>query len=291
MGTQPQQREMWIYLAITWWIGSLAAWLMAWFADSTTQNDDSAITAAALLVLGVSACLRLPVLTVQTPTSSLEDHFVWLLAVSANINWIGFFGLQAETITSAVPALLVAISIEVWLLNEVRKTNCLVWARHEISRLAGFARNRFQVENQISSPPLEANSEIDQELEACCLEPKSELGQEEDSAEQRVYRTIEDGIDPTGRRYLAGEINLDWLPNQQTQMVVVGFTPAFNGDPEVEIEVNCEFSSAQVVNRTPTGMRIQVKRTSKDGERSNLSWYAKQVDCPQMDTPGVITLS
>lgn len=248
MGSPAQQRELWIYLSIAWWIGSVAAWLLAWCSPATVQPNHSVLTVTGLLVIIVSACLRLPVLTIQTPTRPIEDHFVWLLAASANVNWIGYLCLHAESLSVVIPSALIGMTVEWWLWNQAQRIDCLVWARPVGPNQSGA--------KTMLPPPVEVAATFQE----CNI----------------VQRTLEDGTDATGRRYLAGEVALEWLPDQRNQTIVIGFVPAFTGDPEVELEVDCDQCTARVANCTPVGMRVQLKRTLLNREPFHLSWYAKQ---------------
>jgi hypothetical protein len=301
MGSQTQQREMWIYLAITWWIGSLTAWLIAWFSPAS-QSNESMLTATSLLVFGVSACLRLPVLTVQTPTTSLEDHFVWLLAATANVNWLGYLSINVDSISAVIPAILIGVAIEWWLWNQAGRAGCLVWARRIFPILVLNKPGKPSAPNgspalvNAANPEIALSTSADHSTTQSSGQPAlSSMGNPESCLDRNVVqRTLEDGIDPTGRRYLAGEVKLDWLVDQRTQTIVIGFVPAFTGNPEVEYEVNCDLCTAQIINCTPAGLRIQLKRNDASSElETNMSWYARQAESPESRNalPGSISLN
>jgi hypothetical protein len=302
MGSQTQQREMWIYLAITWWIGSLAAWLIAWFSTPASQSNESMLTATALLVFGVSACLRLPVLTVQTPTTSLEDHFVWLLAATANVNWLGYLSINIDSIPAVIPAILIGVAIEWWLWNQAGRADCLVWARrifpilvlNKPGKPSATASSTALV--NATHPEIAKSTSAEHSTTQAGGQPVlSSMGNPESCLDRNVVqRTLEDGIDPTGRRYLAGEVKLDWLADQRTQTIVIGFVPAFIGNPEVEYEVNCDLCTAQIINCTPAGLRIQLRRNDASSELvTNMSWYARQAESTESRNalPGSISLN
>lgn len=287
MSAQVQQRELWIYLAISWWIGSLSAWLIAWLSQLETQPSDSLLTASGLLVFGVAACLRLPVLTVQTPTSSLEDHFVWLLAASANVNWLGFLCLHANNLYAVIPAVLIGAILEFWLWNRAARSDCLAWTRTmSYLRLSTNSSSRENVAAASSGSQLPAG---DIETKPCDnsgsdIRIPVGIAQVDQAGTDRggTQRTLEDGVDPSGRRYLAGDIKVEWLAEQRSQTLVIGFVPAFIGTPQVELELSSDQCSAQIINCTPVGLRVQLKRSAASAEPvCNLSWYAKQADAQE----------
>lgn len=321
-----QQNELWIFLVITWWIGSLAAWIAAWMASTSSNANDSLLTASGILLFGVSAALRLPVVTSTQPTTSLEDHFVWLLTASANVNWLGYLCLSAQSYAAVLPAGVVGILVEYWLWNEMCRRDCLTGLRVFIS---AFSRNL--VKNAISSDAIKvesptvaivnqpavssaaASSGTSNSATSISASLLSAFGQpldfqESATAEERtesnlpdsasiqldgdveakdstVLRTSEEGIDPAGFRYMAGEVQVAWEESQRSQTVVLGFVPAFQGSPEVELELDCEDCSAQIQNCTPSGLRIQLKRSlgsntlGSNTQLTNLSWYAKESNC------------
>lgn len=307
-----QQNELWIFLVVTWWIGSLVAWIAVWTTSTTSTANDSLLTASGLLLFGVSAALRLPVVTTTQPTTSLEDHFVWLVTASANVNWLGYLCLSSQSYAAVLPAGVVGILVEYWLWSELCRRDCLAGLRGFIS-----AFSTSLVKNAISSGndalrvenPTEAVTNQLAVSSAAASTVKSESATSNfvssnktdsssiqldvvEAAEGTVLRTTEDGIDLAGFRYMAGEVQVAWEESQRTQTVVLGFVPAFEGSPEVELELDCEECSAQIQNCTPNGLRIQLKRSlgsntqgsSTPGSHSqltNLSWYAKESNCSE----------
>ncbi len=313
-----QQNELWIFLVITWWIGSLVAWIATWTASTSSDANDSFLTASGILLFGVSAALRLPVVTSTQPTTSLEDHFVWLVTASANVNWLGYLCLSAQSYAAVLPAGLVGILIEYWLWNEMCRRDCLTGLRDFISAFSknavknaissgndaikvknptDVAVNQLAVSSVVASSgvisSVTSNSESTAYERIECNLPDSasiQLDGGVEATDSTVLRTSEDGIDPAGFRYMAGEVQVAWEESQRSQTVVLGFVPAFQGSPEVELELDCEECSAQIQNCTPSGLRIQLKRSlgsntpasntpASNSQLTNLSWYAKESNC------------
>lgn len=300
-----QQNQLWIYLAICWWLGSLFAWLSTWLGVTDGVGElamaDSSLTFSGLLVVGASLALRLPVLTPQQKTSSMEDHFVWLLCLTANANWLGYLWLKSGSMTAMMPALAIGILAECWLWQQAVKVDCIRSLRRSLRSFrlnslryfsTGGTWNQANQVDQAAGDSVEATGKIGQET---LLPPSTneappsteqslkvieaneiELSESDGST---LSRTMEDGIDPTGRRYLAGEIFIQWQPDQRSQQIVVGFVPAFVGLPEVEFELDSSDCSAQIVNCTPVGLRFQLRRSQGSEELQNtLSWYARAAD-------------
>ena len=313
-----QQNELWIFLVITWWIGSLVAWIATWTASTSSDANDSFLTASGILLFGVSAALRLPVVTSTQPTTSLEDHFVWLVTASANVNWLGYLCLSAQSYAAVLPAGLVGILIEYWLWNEMCRRDCLTGLRDFISAFSknlvknaiSSGNDAIKVENptEVAANQLAVSSGVISSGVTSSVTSNSVSNAEErtksylpDSAsiqldggveatDSTVLRTSEDGIDPAGFRYMTGEVQVAWEASQRSQTVVLGFVPAFQGSPEVELELDCEDCLAQIQNCTPSGLRIQLKRSlgsntpasntpASNSQLTNLSWYAKESNC------------
>ncbi len=290
-----QQNELWLFLVVTWWIGSLAAWIAAWTASTSSDANDSLLTASGLLFFGVSAALRLPVVTSTQPTTSLEDHFVWLVTASANVNWLGYLCLSAQSYAAVLPAGVVGIAVEFWLWNEMCRRDCLVGLRGFVSSINASLMKSSLIAGVHDANKLESESDgrLAQVDSSSHIEAE-DLGATANT-DNAVLRTSEEGIDPAGFRYMAGEIQVAWEESQRSQTVVLGFVPAFQGSPEVELELDSEECSAQIQNCTPSGLRIQLKRSPGSNNQAsntqasstpgsnllltNLSWYAKESNC------------
>ena len=90
-----------------------------------------------------------------------------------------------------------------------------------------------------------------------------------------VRRTTEDAVDREGRRYLSGRIHLRWQVGQHSQLMVIGFVPAFQSEPTVEFESDSPETSVRCINCTGAGMRLDVKRKrSSLAEETVLEWVA-----------------
>jgi hypothetical protein len=295
MATRNQQNEFWIYLSVCWWLGSFSAWMLAWFIPGQGATNESSLTMAGVLVIAVSACLRLPVLTSIPVTTTSNDHFTWLLNTSAMLNWLGYLGLHAATPTAILPTAVIGIVIECWLWNQVLRTDCLVWYRQWSLTVAGWllpegaqpqlsgntSTNETRQTNEQQGatastdwPPLaEPDSET---IELNGSEGVLQITTSEPALrESKIERTQQDGIDATGVRFIAGEVVVHWAEQQRTQQITLGFVPALPGKPQVEMELDCDQATAQLVNCSSAGMRIQLKRNSTASHSCSLSWYVR----------------
>lgn len=306
-----QQNQLWIYLSICWWIGSLVAWISILFSESSPAVNDSTLTFSGILVFAVSAALRLPILTSKPETSSLEDHFVWLLCVTANVNWIGFLWLCSPNLSATLPAIGLGLLCEAWLWSEAERSNSIRWLRLQLGDIrnrswriiagAAIGTQSPLLKSKTLSAPGSAGTSSSKttnstattaivplpirSLEKPCgsqsiaADPDGLAIDQANSASQgesEIVRTSEDGIDPSGRRYLAGEIVIQWQPDQRSHQIVISFVPAFAGVPEVEIELDSLDCMWQLQNCTPVGLRLQVRRPAGSEEAvTNLSWYAR----------------
>ncbi len=62
----------------------------------------------------------------------------------------------------------------------------------------------------------------------------------------------------------------------------MGFCPAFEGDPSVDFDHDADGVSLELVNCTPTGMRMAIRRRNTELPLVfELQWYAAQVELSQ----------
>ncbi|MCA9132642.1 MAG: hypothetical protein KDA45_05795, partial [Planctomycetales bacterium] len=82
--------------------------------------------------------------------------------------------------------------------------------------------------------------ELDEELEEALnrgLNGELNGAVENEAAEgldEHLQRRTVEGIDEQGQRFLSGEVRVNLLGDQQVETVVIGFCPAFAGEPEVD---------------------------------------------------------
>lgn len=265
--TRTRQAETWICLSATWWLGSLIAWLGELASTPSLSVNPNAVFGTGLFIIAVSAALRSPAITALRPTNPLLDRSVWLLGLSANINWLGMLTLRSGTMFPVVLVGLIGFAIEVWLFQIARNSG----------RLNEFTRNPHE-----DPPPTLSTFHDPSSAES--TNNLAELKDKDTFAESslRVSRTTEDGVDEQGNRYMSGEIRTQWNPDQKTQTVVVGFTPAFRLEPDVEFEMDSSEYSVRLVHCSQAGMRLNVKRLassraeSSEANGTTLVWYAAE---------------
>lgn len=109
------QRQLWVLLSIIWWLGGIAVWIgLAWDGDSSAANSGNQFLTF-LFVCLISASLRLPTITKTTKTEPLQDHWVWLLSFSANINWLGMIALHSHSLSFLIVLSILWLASEIWL--------------------------------------------------------------------------------------------------------------------------------------------------------------------------------
>lgn len=277
---------------IVWTVISGGAWLMA-FLGGTGSVEGSALTVIALCISGIGLALRWRVI-VNPCESTVADWAVPVLILMvgyvATISWLGCIALWSTNLIEALPACLVVLAAEAWILarldEEYRELLFLVlgavltnltlldrleWASSKESLASESSRtSAFRAERVMAA---------EEEIHTYSLTADANLHFNE------TVRHTEDGFDETGRRYLSGEVHVNWGRTQKTEEIVVGFCPAFEGDPEVEFEVDQEDVSGRIVNCTPAGIRIALRRPVADDRlKMTLSWYATQsMDCSLFD--------
>lgn len=267
--SQNRQNEMWLFLAILWWMGSLIAWLSAWIIASPASdpNQNFLLTLGGLTCFAVSAALRLPVLTDTHTSTSLENHFVWLISTVANVNWIGYMALVSSSLLGLISPLIVGLMLEAWLWHQAYRSNCIQWNLTWLKNIWGSSDSSEDLTHQVcGNPDLSASDPGQQISEAT----NSESG-------RQPLRRVEDYLDANGQRCLAGDISVIWGENELSRYEVVGFVPAFEGSPSVEFDSDSEDAQVSVQHCTPAGMRIHIKRTSTASQPElSISWFARQ---------------
>lgn len=286
--TDYQQHVSWLCLTTIWAVCGLVACVNEF---STGDRSGDAGASSSLLLLcacaatGITAVLRLPILA-SPPKASLEaDHLVWLLSCMAQINWLGFFVMRAESAFEIVPLVLAFAAGDVWFYSRARAAAVLPWLWHGLAHAQAWLLQLGVEAKPVAGAELKANK-LTAEHQAPTSLPAQTPGMavaiDADSAGRIVRRTVE-GIDEQGRRYLSGEIELDLGPEASSQVVVIPFQPAFVGAPEVDFECAADQVEMQLSNCTPQGMRLNVRRTAR-GEPATiaLQWYAVEVELGEL---------
>jgi hypothetical protein len=247
--TARQQNWTWLSLSAAWAAGAISAWLASVFS-TTDSAGTGELFGLALIIAAIGLALRLPIITNAPHADQWSDHVVLLLGYAATVNWLGFLLFRASGMFVSIPAVTVLVLAEVWIHCRFYYSDCLAWLRS-----APVAEDRPAVHRQSEDSPLQAAGPI--------------------------QRTCVDGVDEQGRRYLSGEIQVTLSAGQTSQELVVGFCPAFAGDPEVDFEVADEHVAARLVQCSPAGMRLAIRRSgAKQSGQSpttfQLQWYALQ---------------
>ncbi len=278
----PRQNELWVFLSFVWWMGSLIAWLGCFTGTWYPVASADAVTGTALFIALVSATLRLPTLTVTADTTPLEDHFVWLLSMGANCNWIGMLGMRSDSLWSILPAIAIASAVELWMLRRARSAGRLSWFLDWIqlgqSPVIDCSGRSDMKEGSLKSfaPAQVASEKVTSERvtgEHVTGEHVNEVhvgGQD-----SRVLRTMRDEISEKGNRHLSGEIFLHWQSGQKAIIVVIGFVPALRSPPQVDFDTECPDQLVRCLNCSETGLRFEVKRSPPlEASESMVAWSA-----------------
>lgn len=276
-----RKHATWIGAASLWAFSGLAAFMAISFSPPPSEVTGSALSVLAVLVCGISILVRRPILTSPTAASHFCSHVVWLLAGFATANWLGYFMLRSSTLLDAVPIALIFLTSETWFHLKVARQQ-LPWLFANISLLG----------NQLATTSFRSHSSIQSESqdESCCL--ATTLAREistdtEDGLADNISRRTIHGIDASGSRYASGTVRVSLATGQLHETVVVGFCPAFEGDPSVDFDHDADGVSLELVNCTPTGMRVAIRRRNTELPLVfELHWYAAQVELSQRAAKG-----
>jgi hypothetical protein len=240
----------------------------------------------ASLTCAVSAALRLQILSQSPPTSLRADHAVWFLSSLANVNWLGFFILQAPGWPDTLPVLLIWLIGEVWFHTAATRLGRLPWLREGLGTL--FKQLGSLGADQPIVPaahkPVSPHRPMDESgsAESGSAESGSDKSGSDKSGSDKsgsVERRLVAGHDEQGRRYLSGEIYVRLTSDKPSETLVVGFSPAFAGVPEVDVECEADDVEVRLIQRTPTGMRIGIRAISLlEPLDLALQWFAVEVE-------------
>ncbi len=289
-----QEHAAWLLLVAGWAMVGMTLWIAS--ASSPWPWEamrGEAVTLVSLAVVAVAVVLRIPLLSRPKQEAVASYHALWLVGCLASSHWLGFLMMRSAAWIEAVPAMLLIATAEVWVMSRGLRLGALPWLQElgvEFSTSIGTAlkvADRVIEPNQSGLPASEpqwlgtaCDAGLDSEATRAC-EPA-------DLESQNLLRRTVDGIDELGRRYLSGEVRVCLQSRQQTESVVIGFVPAFEGEPEVEIECEQEDVSASVVRCTPSGMRIAIRRPRAElAVTFGFQWYAAQLELKD-DKPAAV---
>jgi len=287
-----RQNVLWVGMAVVWWLGSFLSWVVAYsqpelVATKRLLLDENSLNGGAIVITGlfivlISATLRLPAITATASTTLQQNYLVWILGIGANLNWLGMLCLRSASFWVAVPAMVIALAVEYWLLDFSQILKKFLKSRS--SQDSSHTESADSGEAILASEALNPVGPTGQGLTLrACADDRPEPSQTEVG---RLCRTMTDQIDSDGVRLLTGEIFLDWLEGQRAQTLVVGFVPAFTSIPTLEFEAECAQTAVRCLNCTEVGFRVELRRSgSLDASESVLAWCANQTPHQECNSP------
>ncbi len=283
-----QENAVWLCLAAFWSIGGLVAWLTALGSQAVWIGSTSGLSLLAVLATGICVALRLPILSSPPSTTLRSDHGVWLLSTFASVNWLGFFLLQSPQWPDALCVAMIWLVGETWFYVTAWRLDGLPWLRECLSyiaaRLAGLG---IDSDVRPSTAPNAESSLARTESDGSDARDTSHVADPQ-PADEQVRRRMVDGVDEQGRRYLSGEIRVAMGADQRSETIVVSFSPPFAGAPEVDFDCETEGVDVQLVNLTPTGMRLGIRRSSAaEPTVFSLPWYAAEVELEDVSASAI----
>jgi hypothetical protein len=249
--------------------------------------DGSRLTVLSIVVGIVSIALRMPIITSTETLNPMLKPLVWLLGLIANVNWLGCFALFAPSMIDMVPPLIVLAAVETWVHWIAYRTGQLAWCNQfipqdmkqlivrRVSRLVPLPAAEMEHASRgiSSAEPISLDEELGE---------RDGLGDECNPDDPRLSRRSVEGVDEQGRRFLSGAVRVRLIGNQQTEAIVIGFCPAFLGDPEVDLDCDAEGVSTRLANCSPAGMRVTIRRARSERLCEFwLQWYAVEASLAQ----------
>lgn len=270
---EPQENAVWVCSATIWSVGGLIAWLAAANSPQTWIGSSSGLVILAVLSTAISIALRLPILCSPPKTTLASDHAVWLVSTFASVNWLGFLALQAPQWSDAWPLAMILLLGESWFHVTAWRRNALPWLREMLVHLV--------------SPVAQLG--VDTNHQSLVERNQTLVERNQTHLEGRVQRSIVDGVDEQGRRYLSGEIRVAMAAGQTAESIVVSFTPAFVGAPEVDFDCEIEGVEVHLINLSPAGMRLGIRRsTGTEPVDFSLPWYAAEVELGDVAAEAIV---
>ena len=299
--TYASKREedlIWIVLASVWAAGGLIAWCVSWIGSSEPV-EGSTLAFLALVVAAIGVALRLPVITGTPHQDKFYDQIVFLLGAAATFNWVGCLLLHSQTLQDAIPTLLVVGFAEFWITRSCAFQECCPWqsdvgaiASSVVRDVLSSGRQVDRTKESLASGFLQNPDSTAQPVEGgLAMHPPDSAEMTRDSVSSSqgdtVSRRLVDGHDDEGRRYMSGDVKFTLDVGQTSEEIVIGFCPAFSQEPETDFELDHEQLDARLVNCTPVGMRVAVRRIGGSSRSTmpvaaQLQWYAVQLAPTQL---------
>jgi hypothetical protein len=290
--------------------------------SSTAPISAASLTVWATLAAGLGWLLRVPFVQVDRDvleaaasrsTAGTAEHRekrnrayisagILLCGSIASLNWLGCITLKSEGLLEALPAWLIMLVTEAFVLSQPSNWKLLsLLSRIDVRRES--TSETHQVDRTYSNEPSISNSavEMSQTSSDSGPKPSSPLGDFEsepeadnaanrDEADDAIWSRTEFGKDEEGNAFAAGTITTEILPGESTRELVVGFTPAFASIPSVEVELDNESMSVRQLNVTQTGARLLVRKSGHPSDSPVefcLEWYAVESSESIPDGPGI----
>lgn len=282
---QTHYAQLRITLAVGWWALGLMTWLVQWRVLQPTFGL-LPLAISTVLALAISVALRLPIVSRLLRTNDSEKRQVWLICLGANINWLGVLILSSGIAWGFILIAGSGLLVE-WLFYGLTEDGRAFWRSFSISPIDDGYTSDKQASHDRN--PVGRITNAIQELCSTSVDSGTES---RDAAElgglnlstPHIRRTMQDGTDEDGHRYLSGEILVDWRSEQRNQNLTVGFVPAFTQVPSVELETDADQCEVRCTHCTQSGMRLNLRRKGQLNEAQvNLAWYAIQDQNSQLD--------
>lgn len=265
--------------AVCWALGSALVWLGAllqWLPPLTP----SFLTLCVLIASVVTAWLRRKLFAEPSQDRSETEHSrprdpetssthgLWLASLFASTYWLAFALASAGSFFDALPAILLLVFSEAAQHASLDYRH-LPWLTGVVTEASLAVRRRW-LSWVDANPDPQLLPKSTRRSEAGALGDISAPSSgtllsdtDPDPGETDLHdfdRKTTDGVDESGKRFLAGEIRGSLLGDWQIQNLVVGFCPAFERVPEVELELETDGLSATLEHCTQAGMRVQLRR-------------------------------
>lgn len=295
---------LWVLYSLLWSISGLVFWIASLFWAFPIAGD--ALVMLTLAVVSFGVLLRLPTLThlfERSPETALDgatdensagssktslpepsyndgvlrfltrDDIVFVLLTIGAVNWAGGLLLHTASLLGGIVVLSLVALGEAWL-----------WFRLYCSG------HLFELFTNLPEPltrylPLPTHCSTGPETQSTPENSTSPIVTSDESAfveeelDSAVQRRTEDGFDEEGRRFLSGEVRFLLAERQMSEEIVIGFHPAFTSPPDTDFELLSDEVRCRLVNVTPTGMRLAIRRSSNSLEEisSTIEWFALQI--------------
>jgi|694.fasta_scaffold00666_21 hypothetical protein len=272
------QTKLWIALAVVWWLSGLILWLVNWII--VRESYSSLVTLlSTIFILSISSLLRLPSVLRVLGASESEKHLVWLLCLGANVNWLGAMALCSGNVWWLVLIAGCGLLAE-WLHYRQSAEGPEFWRSFFTAtvRQAQSLAGRSAVPTAPMERTEDATAQQDRGIFGVVQEQAvaAECGTL-DASPCQVRRTMQDGTDEDGHRYLSGEIFVDWQAGQRILNLTVAFVPAFAEVPRFEFEIDADLCEVRCIHCSQSGMRLTLRRKGQlDASQVCLAWYASQ---------------